>query len=110
MTTAAHSQDLPVRTEDTFVKQLHLCEADAASVTDLERVHDTWSKTGRCQQCSLALQNILQQMAKLSDQDPECVEVSTFIRVCVGSDALMCDRKASHAGKAFTRLVVDKTI
>lgn len=35
-------------------------------------------KDGRCQMCSLALQIIVKQMAKLNDQDLECVEVSAF--------------------------------
>uniref|UniRef100_A0A7N8YFB1 Laminin, gamma 3 n=1 Tax=Mastacembelus armatus TaxID=205130 RepID=A0A7N8YFB1_9TELE len=51
-------------------------------------LHDTWSKTGRCQLCSLTLQNILQlkyvcEDSQLNDQDPKYVLKSACLRVCV---------------------------
>lgn len=51
--------------------QNRLHGADTAPVIKVEKKQDSWSKTGRCQLCCLTLQSILQQMAKLSDQDPE---------------------------------------
>lgn len=69
-----------------FVTQHRLCGADTAPLIETGRVHDTWSKTGRCQLCTPALQNILQQMAKLNDQDPEYVLKSAhFIFLCVSA-------------------------
>lgn len=49
--------------------------------TSPQRVHDTWCKTGRCQLCRLPLGNILQQMAKLNDQDPENVLKSAHFNI-----------------------------
>uniref|UniRef100_A0A7N9AQ34 Laminin, gamma 3 n=1 Tax=Mastacembelus armatus TaxID=205130 RepID=A0A7N9AQ34_9TELE len=62
--------------------------SDTAPVNKIERVHDTWSKTGRCQLCSLTLQNILQlkyvcEDSQLNDQDPKYVLKSACLRVCV---------------------------